>query len=132
MVDALSGPDGTQPLPPPTLYSDPLSGLVAGGARYSAPARYVRTRPPAPVRPRKPSERARQAVRSRRRERPADEAPSTWSVPAAYGSTDRSSVVPKPVQPAPKNRTGAAALGCLFALLDIGWLAFMALQGILH
>jgi hypothetical protein len=130
MVDALSGPDGTQPLPPPTLYSDALSGLVAG--RYSTPASYVRTRPPTPVRPRKPSEPVRKAVRSRRRERPAEDASPTLSVPAAYRSTDRSSVVPKPVQPEPKNRTGAAALGCLFALLVLGWLAFTALQGMLH
>ena len=120
MGDALSGRDGTQPLPPLRPYPDVLSGVVV-------------TRPPLPVAlpvpPAELSEEARRAVASRRRSR--SNGPD-WSVPEAYRAPERTSVAPAQNLPAQRRSIGSTVLGFLAVLVIFGSLAFGMLRSLLE
>jgi hypothetical protein len=127
--DALSGADGTQPLPPARVFPDALSGLVSGGVRPVQPLVRVRTRPPEPVRPGRPGEWVRRAVVNH----PSLQARPRSSVPAEYSVAEPTSTVPAPHLETTRRNRGSAVLGCLLALLLIFLtLGFSVIQGILE
>lgn len=128
-MDALFGNDGTQPLVPAPFFPDAVSGFAAPGVK-AAGSLAPRTRPPAPVKPRRPSNRLLQAVANHR---PAAPARRVSSEPEVYASAARTSHVPAPTLPAPKQHRGREVLGGLIAvLLILGTLGFPVLHGILQ
>ncbi|GAA2791521.1 hypothetical protein [Saccharopolyspora taberi] len=120
MRDALSGRDGTQPLPASTVYPDVLSGLTTA---------YPPLRPAEPVPPAELSEEARRAVRSKRRSRSTE---PEWSVPAAYGNAEQASVAPAQNLPAQRRNIGGRIVGVLIMLVIFGSLAIGIVRALLE